>query len=382
MTIELRQFHPADDRHALSQFVSLPFKLFGDDPNWVPPLRLQVLEDLDTRKNPFYRHADIILWNAFRDGKHVGRIAAVHDERHNEFHEENTGFFGFFECIDDQDVADALLNAASDWIKDRGLDNVRGPANPSFNHTVGLQVSAFDRKPYIMMTQNPAYYEKLLENYGFAKAKDLLAFEMMHRDGFPPRMLKLAERLKKKNKVTFRYIDMKHFDEEVKLIRDLYNAAWEKNWGFVPMDDAEFDHMAKSLKDVIWKEFCIIAEREGEPIGFALSLPDINQILVKNRNGRLIPTGLFRLLFGLRPRKKGSVNRVRVATLGVKPQYRTTGVANLLCLETFHSAPKMGVEGGELSWVLEDNKDMMNAAELMSGEGPYKRYRVYDKHLN
>lgn len=381
MTIELRKFHPADDRRALSQFVALPFKLFGDDPKWVPPLRLQVLEDLDTRKNPFYRHADICLWNAFRDGEHVGRIAAVHDQRHNEFHEENTGFFGFFECIDDQEVANALFNEAGDWCRNRGLNNVRGPANPSFNHTVGLQVSAYDRKPYIMMTQNPPYYEKLVENYGFGKAKDLMAFEMMHRDGFPPRMLKLADRLKKKNKVTFRYIDMKHFDEEVKIIRDIYNAAWEKNWGFVPMDDDEFDHMAKSLKDVIWKEFCIIAEREGEPIGFALSLPDINQILVKNRNGRLIPTGLFRLLFGLRPKKKGSVNRVRVATLGVKPQYRTTGVANLLCLETFHSAPKMGVEGGELSWVLEDNKDMMNAAELMSGVGPYKRYRVYDKPL-
>ncbi len=311
----------------------------------------------------------------------MGRIAAIHDERHNEFHEESTGFFGFFECIDDQEVANLMLETAGAWLKDRGLKNLRGPANPSFNHTVGLQVSAFDRKPYIMMTQNPPYYEKLIEGFGLKNAKELLAFEMMYRDGFPKRMTRLAERLKKKNRVTFRYMDLKRFDEEVNLIRDLYNSAWEKNWGFVPMDDDEFDHMAKGLKDVLWKEFCIIAEREGEPIGFILSLPDINQILASNRNGRLIPFGLIKLLLGLRPKKKGSVSRVRVATLGVKPEFRTTGVANLLCLETFNSAAKMNVEGGEMSWVLEDNKDMVNAAELMSGEGPYKRYRVYDKSL-
>lgn len=381
MKIELKKFHPSDDKHALNQFVGLPFKLFGKDEIWVPPLRLQVLEDLDTRKNPFYRHADIALWNAFRGGEMVGRIAAIHDERHNEFHDENIGFFGFFECVNDQSVANALFDAAGEWLKAKGLDGVRGPANPSFNHAVGLQITAFDRRPYVMMSQNPGYYRDLVESYGFTKAKDLYAYEMFHRNGFPERMLKLAERIKKKNRITFRYIDMKRFDEEVNLIRDLYNAAWEKNWGFVPMDDDEFDHMAKSLKDVIWKEFCIIAESDGVPIGFALSLPDINQILKKNRNGRLIPFGLVRLLWGLRP-KKGSINRVRVATLGVKREFRTSGVANLLCLETFHSAPKLGVEGGELSWVLEDNKDMVHAAELMSGAGPYKTYRVFDKSLH
>ncbi len=380
MTIELQQFHPANDRRALGRFVSLPFKLFGDNPKWVPPLKLQVREDLNTHKNPFYRHADIVLWNAVQNGEYVGRIAAVHDERHNEFHKENTGFFGFFECIDDQGVANALFDAATDWLRERGLDKVRGPANPSFNHTVGLQVSAYDHKPYIMMAQNPAYYERLVENHGFGKAKDLLAYEMTVYHEFPPRMTKLADRLVKKNQVTCRYIDMKRFNEELKLIRDLYNASWEKNWGFVPMDDTEFDHMAKSLKSMIWKELCIIAEKEGEAIGFILCLPDINEILVRNRNGRLFPFGLFRLLFGLRS-SIGALTRTRVVTLGVKSKFRRTGVMNLLCLEAHRSSLKLGLKFGELSWVLEDNKDMVNIAELTCKGGPYKRYRVFDKAL-
>lgn len=383
MAIQLRPFYPADDKAELKRFIELPFALYGDDPKWVPPLRLQVLDDLDVKKNPFYRHADILLWNAYKDGRHVGRIAAIHDERHNEFHGDNLGFFGFFDAIDDPAVAEALFRAAEEWVRKRGLDAIRGPANPSFNHSVGLQVSAFDREPYVMMTQNPPYYQNLVERLGYAKAKDLYAYEMLSAlsgGGFPERMMRLVERINKKQRITYRSLNMKRFPDEIQKIKDIYNSAWERNWGFVPMDDAEFDHMAKSLKDVLWPEFCLFAEIDDRPIAFSITLPDINQILQTVRNGKLLPFGIFKLLLGIRPRK-GKVNRARVITMGVKSEYRSLGVASLLFYETYRRSPALGILRGEMSWILEDNMSMRSAAEMAAGGGPYKTYRVYEKLL-
>ena len=383
MPIELKQFHPAGDKAELKRFVSLPFALHAQDPVWVPPLRLQVRDDLDTKKNPFYKHAEIALWNVYQDGKHVGRIAAVHDERHNEFHGDNLGFFGFFECIDDPSVAQRLFDAAESWVKKRGLSAIRGPANPSFNHPCGLQVSAFEREPYVMMPQNPPYYAGLLERLGYLKVKDLLAYEMQSElggGGFPERMVKLADRVNRRNKIVYRPINMKRFKQDIQAIKDIYNSAWEKNWGFVPMDDAEFDHMAKSMKDVIWPEFCLIAEIEGEPIAFSVTLPDINQVLKTIPNGKLLPFGIFKLLLGIRP-VKGKVTQARVITLGVKEKYRPTGVASLLFYETYRRSPALGVLRGEMSWILEDNVAMRGAAEMMGGGPAYKTYRVFEKSL-
>jgi GNAT superfamily N-acetyltransferase len=256
----------------------------------------------------------------------------------------------------------------------------RGPANPSLNHECGLVINAFDRDPYIMMTHNPAYYVGLVEQNGYGKAKDLLAFDMTPKD-FDPRVKKIAERVKTRNRVEIRQINMKKFADEVQTIREIYNAAWEKNWGFVPMDEAEFKHMAKQLKDALWPEFCQLAFVDGKPIGFSLSLPDINQLQKEIPSGKLLPFGIFKLLTGLKPSAK-KIRRVRVITLGVVPAYRATGVASVFYYEAFAAAEKLNLhEPSEMSWILEDNRDMIASIEAFSGRPAYKTFRLYDKTI-
>lgn len=377
--INLVSFHPADNRKELKRFIELPYQMHKADLNWVPPLRLQTLEDLDTKKNPFYRHADINLWNAYEDGRHVGRIAAIIDDRHNEVHKEKMGFFGFFECHNDQKIADSLFAAAGEWLKERGMQAVRGPVNPSMNHSCGLQVDAFDLRPFVMMTQNPPYYVDLVEKAGFTKAKDLYAYPLESKEGIPPRLERIAKLVQRRNKIKFRTLNMKKFNDEVAILKEIYNDAWEHNWGFVPWDDAEFDHMAKSLKDCVWPEYCLIGEAEdGEPIGFALGLPDINQIFQTIRSGRLLPAGIFKLLTGLR-RKSGKINQARIVTLGVKKAYRNSGLASLVYLEMYSRAKELGFERGEAGWVLEDNQQMRSLQEDVAAH--YKTYRMYQKPI-
>ena len=380
MSISLVAFEPLENKSERKKFIHLPFEISAKEPGWVPPLKLTVEDALDTKKNPFYKHARIRLWNAYKDGKHVGRIAACVDDKHNEFHGEKTGFWGFLECTNDAEVSGKLIDAAEDWLKKQGMTLSRGPANPSFNHEVGMLLNNFERDPYIMMTHNPAYLPDLVEKKGYKKAKDLLAFEMEATKSFAERVERLAEKIKQRGKITFRPINMKNFAAEVQLIKDIYNDAWEKNWGFVPMDDAEFAHMAKSLKDVIWPEFCLIAFSGDEPIGFSLSLPDLNQLMKDIPNGKLLPYGIFKILFGVKPSAK-KMNRVRVITLGVKKKWRTSGVASVFYLETYRIANKMGLWGGEASWILEDNREMLSAIEAFAGVSAYKTYRIYDKAL-
>jgi hypothetical protein len=380
MAITLVEFTPTSNKKEFKKFIDLSWKIYAKDPAWVPPLRLTVLDALDTKKNPFYLHAKIMLWNAYKDGEHVGRIAGIVDEVHNKFHSEQTAFFGFFECTDDAAASEALFAAVEKWGKAQGMKVMRGPANPSLNHEAGLLLDNFGRAPYIMMTHNPAYYAKLIEKQNYTKAKDLLAFEMPTSQPFPEKYVRIAQKVAEKNEITFRSINMKNFLAEVRKIQEVYNDAWEKNWGFVPMDDAEFKHMAKSLKDVIWPEFCLIAERNGEAIGFSLALPDINQVLKDIPNGKLLPFGIFTLLSGLNPKKK-KVTQLRVITLGVKQKYRASGVAGLFYVESYNRARAMGIERGEMSWILEDNQLMLGAIQSFAGVPPYKTYRLYDKAL-
>jgi hypothetical protein len=379
--LNLISFEPSENKAERKRFIDLAWKINAADPAWVPPLRLSVEDNLDTRKNPFYKHARIRCWNAYRaGGEHVGRISAVVDDRHNEFHSERTGFWGFFECVDDPAVATALFAAAEKWLKEQGQKIARGPANPSLNHECGLVVNAFERDPYIMMTHNPAFYVGLVERNGYAKTKDLLAFDMSPED-FDPRVKRIAEKVKTRGKLTIRPISMKNFQAEVQTIREIYNSAWEKNWGFVPMDEAEFKHMAKQLKDVIWPEFCQLGFIDGKPIGFALSLPDINQVLKGIPNGKLLPFGIFKLLSGLKP-KAQKIKRVRVITLGVVPEWRASGLASVFYYETYKAAEKLGLnEPSEMSWILEDNRDMVSAIEAFSGRSAYKTFRLYDKTI-
>jgi hypothetical protein len=363
-------------------FIGFPFEIYRDDPHWVPPLRIAVKELLDVRKNPFFKHATMAPFLAYRDQKCVGRILGVIDDRHIEFHQEQTGFFGFFEAIDDVEVAKALFLEVTKWAKERGMTNLRGPVNPSTNHECGLLVEGFDDSPQVMMTYNPPYYAQLFEACGLSKCKDLFAYNIDgSRVKFADRLVAQAERLKKGGQVTFRTVRMNDFKNEIKLIQEIYNDAWEHNWGFVPMTPEEFDHMGKEMKPIVDPELLLIAEVRGEPAAFGLALPDVNQAIKKVRNGKLLPFGIFKLLWNLKgPGRRSTINRCRILTLGIKKAYRNYGIGPLLYTEYFKRGPGNGYPIGEASWILEDNVPMNRAAQMMCGERA-KVYRIYDKAL-
>jgi GNAT superfamily N-acetyltransferase len=329
---------------------------------------------IDKKRNPFYRHARMQLFLADHEGETVGRIGAIVNDNHNIEHKENIGFFGFFECVNDQEVANALFDAASDWLRRAGVSAMCGPASPSVNDEYGLLVDGFERPPAILMAYNPPYYQTLCEQYGLRKAKDMYAYYLEQNEVFSERFVRVSELAKKREGLEFRSLNMKDFDREVKTIRDLYNKAWASNWGEVPMTEEEFNYAAKDLKPIVDPDLVIIAESKGVPVGFALSLPDLNVILKRNRSGRLLPF-LFRyLLF------KKKIDFIRIVILGVLPQYLNSGIGAVLFYETGRRAVQKGYYHGEASWVLEDNVMMNRGAELLSGRR-YKTYRIYEKPL-
>jgi GNAT superfamily N-acetyltransferase len=363
---------------SLRPFIDLSWTINAADPHWVPPLRMVFTELLDRKKHPFHQHADVAYFVAERDGRLVGRIAAVVNHRSNEFHEEKAGTFGLFECVDDQGVADALLEAAAAWVKARGMTVLRGPFNFSTNdelHSPGVLIEGFDTPPVVMMGHNPRYYARLMEGAGLAKAKDLLAYWLPHNQ-VPPRVMQGVERVMKREGFRIRSVQMKRLKEEVATIMGVYNSAWERNWGFVPMTAAEFDKMAKEFRPVIDPELCMIAENaEGEPIGFLLVLPDLNRAIKHLRDGRLFPFGVFKFLWHRR-----KVDTARMLTLGLKPGYQTSGIGAALYMRAFQVAEKKGYVAGEGSWILEDNFKMRGAMEK-AGATAYKTYRVYERPL-
>lgn len=366
---------PVDGRADLSRFIRLPWRIYANDPVWVPPLLSDLKTVLDRRRHPFHQHADVEYFLAWRGDEVVGRIAAIVNHRHNEFHGEKTGFFGFFECIDDGDVARALLETAEAWLRERGMERVYGPESFSTNEEsgLGLLVDGFDKPPVIMMAHTPPYYPRLVEGAGYVKAKDLLAYWL--DDQRPPeRLVRGVERLRQAERVKLRTLNLKDFAGEVARIKDIYNSAWERNWGFVPMTDAEFDHLARQLRPVVNPRLCAIAEVDGEPVGFALALPDFNQAL-KHVNGRLFPFGIFKLLWYRR-----KIDTLRVLTLGLKPGYRQKGIDAMLYLHIFREGVAAGFKQAECSWILEDNWDMRRGLERM-GARVYKTYRIYEKTL-
>jgi GNAT superfamily N-acetyltransferase len=377
--ISVRRIESKSDWNA---FIELPWSIYAGDPNWVPPLRIAVRDALDVDKNPFFKHAYMHPVLATKDGKVVGRAIGVIDDNHNKFHDEQTAFFGFFESIDDQKVANALLDEVAKWAKGRGMKILRGPMNPSSNHECGMLVEGFNDSPSVMMTYNPPYYGKLIEAWGMGKAKDLFSYDIDSKTTkFSDRLLAQAEKLKQGGQVTFRTIKMSDFDNEIKRVLDIYNDAWEKNWGFVPMTEEEFRHMAKDMKAILDPELLLIAEVRGEPVAFALALPDVNQAIKKIRNGKLLPFGLLKLLWNLKgPGKKKTINRCRVLTLGIKKKYQALGVGPILYLEYLKRGPAAGYAVGEASWILEDNIPMNRALEHMCGQRT-KVYRIYDRAL-
>jgi len=371
--IEVR---PADDRRTFKHFVQLPYRIYDGDPNWVAPLIRDVKTAFNKKKHPFHTHSEVQPFVAFRDGRPVGRIAAINNRNHVAYHDEPVGFFGYFECVDDPEVAAALFDRTAEWLRERRLETMRGPASFSLNEMAGLLTLGFDRPPTVMMPYNPEYYVDLITGAGFEEVQSLIGYHLSHSDA-PEKLVKLEKKLEKRLGVRTRTIDMDNFEGELERLRDLYNKAWEKNWGFVPMTDAEIDFMAHELKPLVKRipTQVIFAERDnGETIGFTLFLMDANQALI-HAKGRLFPFGLVKILKYL-----PKMNYCRVLTLGLVPEARGQGIDNLLIMALFRHGGAAGTIGGEFSWILEDNAAMRKPLERI-GSVISKRYLLYDRPI-
>jgi GNAT superfamily N-acetyltransferase len=373
MGVEVQQIS-ARSKGSRARFVDAPWPIYRDYPHWVPPLKVDIHTMLNPEKHPYHQHAETALFLAYRNGAPVGRIAAHVNHAHQERWRDGAGFFGFYECVDDQEVADALVGAAAEFLHGNGCSFIRGPFSWTPNEEVGLLVDRFDSDPAIMMPYNPPYYSTQLERAGFAKAKDLLAYWVDDPGGIPERLERGIEIAKKRNQIEVRPFRMKRFWDEVELLKKLYNTAWEDNWSSVPMTDAEIEHLAKDLKMVVDPEIVYFAYVGGELAGFSLSLPDANQAM-KAANGRLMPFGLFKIMRGMK-----RITHIRVLLLGILPQFRNTGVDVALYRETFDRGRRRGYTSAEMSWILEDNYAMRNPIQKFGGR-EYKTYRVYDRAL-
>jgi GNAT superfamily N-acetyltransferase len=370
MSLKIRA---VESRADLKRFIRYPFERYRNDPHWVPPLLLAERQKFDPKKNPFYEHARVELSLAECNGKVVGRVAAIDDDNHNRTHGDNLVFFGFFEASD-RAVAEALLSRVEDWGRQLGRNVVRGPANPSMNDGAGFQVNAFDTDPYVMMPYNPPAYPRYVEEVGYHKIKDLYAWLFERDQEMGEKIRRLAERVRTRYKPVTRPVDFKCFDEELALVKKLYNEAWQENWGFVKYTEAEFDHLASELKHIVDPDLARFVELEGQVAGMGICIPDINQVL-KRMRGRLLPFGIITFL-----RRTKIIDRLRLAILGLRPEYRNRGLETVLVDELYGPAIAKGYQRCECSWVLEDNR-AMNRALGASGARLYKTYRMYQKEL-
>lgn len=375
MSVPDLELIPVRDGREREAFIRLPWSVYRDDPNWVPPLLRDMRHMLDPDEHPFHAHSDVQPYLALRGGIPVGRIAAIHNRRHQDFHGEPVGFFGFFETLPDRPVAEALFDAAGEWLRARGLETMRGPASFSTNEQAGLLVEGFDGPPVVMMPYNPPHYEELLLRTGFRPAKTLVAYYLDEQEP-PDYLVRGAKIVERRTGVRVRSLRMDRFGAELAIVRRIYNSAWERNWGFVPMTDAEFEHMAKELKPIVDPDLALIAETpDGEPVGFALALPDFNQVLA-HLHGRLFPFGILKALYWRR-----KIDRMRVITLGLLEGHRGKGIDALLYLGIIRNGTARGVTFAELSWVLEDNEAMRKPLDRLGGR-VYRRYRLYDCALH
>jgi len=363
----------------LSRFFDVADRIYASDPHWVAPLR-DDLAKVFRDENPFFRHGEIQLFVARRGGEDVGRIAAILDRNHNEFHGEKAAFFGYFEADDDPEIAKALLDAAALWGRERKMTVLRGPTNPTLNDEAGLLVDGFDSSPVLMMTYNPTYYSKLLEGQGFRKAKDLLAYWFPLEEKPLARLSRVADRFRKHaTDIVVRNVTKKSLTKDLMKIREVYNEAWEKNWGFVPMTPEEMDFMAARMKPLLVPELLWLGEvrkPDGtlDPIAFMLMLPDFNTAM-KPLKGRLLPFGWLKFLLGVK-----KIKTVRVLTLGIKLPYRQSGIQSIMMADSLRFLLSKGYTGAEVSWLLEDNELVIAAVRLWGGR-LYKTYRIYEKAL-
>lgn len=360
-------------------FIEFPWRIYRDDPAWVPPLMIERKQFLDRKRHPFYRHGDAALFLARRGGDVLGRIMASDDTRYNAVHNSNVGCFGMFECIDDVDLARALFDTAEAWIKRKGRSQMIGPIDYSTNYICGLLIDGFEYPPTLLTAHNPPYYERLIEQSGLVKEIDWYAWWFSGFTESAQRLRKIAMARAGKQGVTIREIEKKNIEEESRRITGVFNQAWEKNWGYVPFTEAEAVHMARELKPVIEPPGTLIAEVDGEPVAFVIAVRDVNVALRRLKNGRLttfgLPIGLARLLYYHRKTRTG-----RLVALGVVEKYRRAGIAEMLVLNVIDAAFSRGFTGAELSMTLENNVMVNRFIEAM-GAKRYKTYRMYRRDL-
>jgi hypothetical protein len=363
------------DKSELNQFIKFPWQIYKGDNYWVPPLLMEQKTLLNKQKNPFFKDAQAEYFLAFRNGEVVGRIAAIKNDIHLKYHNDSSGQFGFFECINDQQVANALFDKAKSWMKENSLKYMRGPANPSSNDIYGMLVEGFDDSPRLLMPYNPKYYIELCENYGMKKAKDMFAWKLVNEKLMASEKLKRGQELvRKRYNLKISQLDMKNFQKDLEKFKYVYNKAWAPNWGFVPMTEEQIDAMAKDMKPLAEPSLVLFGEIEGKLIGAALVMLDYNFIF-KQMNGRLLPFNFIKLFT-----QKKKIKWARILTLGIIPEFQKKGLDTLFYWEIVHRAANIGIRLGEASWVLEDNDMMNRGLELMNAE-KYKRYRIWETEV-
>jgi GNAT superfamily N-acetyltransferase len=366
---------PVDSRKDLLEFIRFPRRLYRESPNFVPHLEYERKQFFDPSRNPFFKHAETAFYLVRNDkGETLGRISAHLDRNFIDFHGEKTGFFGFFDCVDDHSAAALLFQAAEAFLKSKGMERILGPMNFTTNDEVGILVKGFDELPFLMTPYNFPYYGSLVEKCGYRAARNLLAFHLQYTDSVRELLARLSGRVRRSARISMRHLDLKRFKDELELVKEIYNSAWEMNWGFIPMTDDEVEYLAGKLKPLVDPTLVYFAFVDGEPAGFFMALPDYNQVLRK-MGGRLFPLGFLRFLRG---RKK--IDRLRVLTMGVMEKYRHLGIEAVFLNEIFRCGPARGIWTAELSWILEDNEVMKKISAKVGGE-PYKVYRVYGKRL-
>jgi len=361
------------DRDLLA-FIRFPWDLYRENPYWVPPLVKDLLQKFSPN-HPFRSHSEMILFLAYRDGQIAGRIAGIIDHNYVEFQQDKVGFFGFFESVQEAEVAEALFTRAKNWLKERGMEKIAGPMNPSTNDECGLLIDAFDSPPCLMMPYNPGYYTDLVEREGMKKVMDLYAYLLEQETFHLDRLNRITERLQKREpQLHIRPINLRDFGNELTIVKELYNQIWTKNWGFVPLTEAEIDDLAKNLKPLVVPDLILFAYWGDEPVGFSVGLPDFNQVL-KHLNGKIGLLGGLKFLYYSR-----KIHRIRVMLLGVKHAFQKKGIEGFLYIETFKRGIRKGYYSAECSWILESNPLMQHGIEAMGGKR-YKTYRVYEALL-
>lgn len=374
MTLEILA---ADEGKTFADFIDIPYKVQAKNKFWAPPLRIQQKEMLNTKEHPFFDHSELKLFVAYSDGCAVGRIAAINDNKHNKIHAETTTHFGFFECIDGKAIANALFAQVEKTARSWGHNIVRGPFNHSVNEEIGLQIDAFDTPNFIMIPGNPSYYDTLVTGAGYKKCMDLFCY-MLNAGQMSKRLLTTAPQIEKRLNITIRKMSKKTLEEDALKIWDVYNKAWEKNWFWLPASKKEFAHLVKNLEPIADFDLLYLAEnQQGELVGFTIAVPNLNEAIIKIRNGRLFPFGLLKLLWHSRP---GAIRSIRVMIMGVLEQYRGRGIDVVLYHHQYRAALAKGYQTAEMSQILESNTMMNRAAKLMGGKR-YKTHRIYEKSI-